>query len=207
MDPTVHPDGGCGGPLGRANGWISAIAAALRRRPVSSAGGPTAARRRAGSRNSSGRRATAGAGNAASLPTAITTGLSRSVVPSASDGNAPPKVGFAEDSPLEGDEFELSVRTPTGYSRDPPHTAICPSTTQRGSATPADAREFNSARALFSQIRRSMASTLRIIIEPLLRSIRPRRCQFWKILFTLSRLPPAMLPSSRCETCNSTEGP
>ena len=101
MDPTVHPDGGCGGPLGRANGWISAIAAALRRRPVSSAGGPTAARRRAGSRNSSGRRATAGAGNAASLPTAITTGLSRSVVPSASDGNAPPKVGFAEDSPLE----------------------------------------------------------------------------------------------------------
>jgi hypothetical protein len=32
-----------------------------------------------------------------------------------------------------------------------------------------------------------MASTLRIMIEPLLRSIRPRRCQFWKILFTLSR--------------------
>jgi hypothetical protein len=119
MDPTVHPDGGCGGPLGRANGWISAIAAALRRRPISSAGGPTAARRRAGSRNSSGRRATAGAGNAASLPTAITTGLSRSVVPSASDGNAPPKVGFAEDSPLEGTGFELLVPRADGLGRRP----------------------------------------------------------------------------------------
>jgi hypothetical protein len=123
MDPTVHPDGGCGGPLGRANGWISAIAAALRRRPVSSAGGPTAARRRAGSRNSSGRRATAGAGNAASLPTAITTGLSRSVVPSASDGNAPPKVGFAEDSPLEGRGFEPSV--PLGPPRPVTSAALC----------------------------------------------------------------------------------
>jgi tetratricopeptide (TPR) repeat protein len=36
--------------------------------------------------------------------------------------------------------------------------------------------------------------------EPLPRSIRPRRYQFWKILFTLSRLPPAIFPSSRCET-------
>src|SRR5215472_5848572 len=37
----------------------------------------------------------------------------------------------------------------------------------------------------------AMASTLWIVIEPLLRLIKPRRYQFWKILFTLSRLPAA----------------
>ena len=50
-----------------------------------------------------------------------------------------------------------------------------------------------------AQIRRLSASMSRIRTDALPRSIRPWRCQFCRILLTLSRLPPAMLPSSLCE--------
>src|SRR5215469_14849462 len=46
----------------------------------------------------------------------------------------------------------------------------------------------------------SIALRLRTTIVPLQRSIQPALCQACRCLLTLSRLPPAMFPSSRCET-------
>ncbi len=49
------------------------------------------------------------------------------------------------------------------------------------------------------QTRRLMAARSRITIEPLLSLMSPALCQLCRILLTLSRLPPAWPPSSRCE--------
>src|SRR6516162_7102155 len=54
-------------------------------------------------------------------------------------------------------------------------------------------------RPAVAHTRRWMAARSRIAIEPLLKSMKPALCQACSVLLTLSRLQPAILPSSRCD--------